>query len=747
MPNVMLLYTIQCLMVTHTSLLQQILRGIIKNNSNPQLIERAFVFAEEAHRGQKRLSGEDYIMHPLAAARTLSEMRLDPATIAAALLHDVVDDTDRTLEDIEKEFGKEIAFLVNGVSKLGQLRLPKEDLRVRPAETRIETPIDPEAENLRKMFFAMAEDLRVILIKLADRLHNMQTLAALPPQRQQRIALETMEIFAPIANRLGMGEVKGRLEDLAFPYLYPKEFSWLMDNVETKYEERKKYVNQIKPVLQDILHKEGIPTLDIHARAKHYWSLYQKLLRHDMNLERVYDLVAMRVLVDTIANCYRALGTIHRQWKPLPGLIKDYIAFPKPNNYRSLHTTCFCLGGKITEIQVKTLEMHQEAEYGIAAHWAYKEGLDLKNRSLRKKFGWITQLHEWQKQRTKPEEFWEGLKIDFFKNRIFVFTPKGEVIDLPEGATPIDFAYVVHTDLGNRCSGAKVNGKLVQLSSQLSNGDVVEILTEKNKTPSRDWLEFVKTSAARSKIREWLKKESRPENFRRGLNLLNRTFQQLQGISFVALPENRKQAALNKLNYKNLEGLIVAVGEGELTAKAVLRAIFPEEEWVVPSAPKVEIRLPKPENAKAENVLLAGQTGLSIYLAKCCLPQPNDTILGYITKTRGASIHKHDCQNLTAIKQKWPQKIVEAEWQKVKYSAPYRVSLKITTSEDRVGLLRDITSAISSAKGNIISCNTTLQNGNPPTISLKIEILNTKDLELIFQQLQQVRGIKEVKRV
>lgn len=726
---------------------QVLLRQILQQTSNPELISRAFAFAKEAHRGQKRLSGEDYINHPLATAVTLSEMRLDPATVTAALLHDVPDDTPRTIEDIEREFGKEIAFLVNGVSKLGQLRLPKEDLRVKPVQTRIETPVDLESENLRKMFLAMAEDLRVILIKLADRLHNLQTLNVLPPQRQQRIALETMEILAPIANRLGIGEIKGQLEDLAFPYLYPKEFSWLMDNVKTKYEERKKYIEQIKPVLYDMLRKENVQVIDIHARAKHYWSLYQKLLRDDMNLERIYDLVALRVLVDTTENCYRTLGIIHQHWKPLPGLIKDYIAFPKPNNYRSLHTTCFCLDGKITEIQIKTPEMHQEAEYGIAAHWAYKERLNLESKALRRKFSWVAQLREWQKQRINPEEFWEGLKIDFFKNRIFALTPKGDVIDLPEGATPVDFAYAVHTDLGNKCSGAKVNGKLVQLSSRLANGDVVEILTEKNKTPSRDWLDFVKTNAAKSRIKEWLKKESRPENFRRGLSLLNQTFQQLKGITFSGLPEEKKQAILHKLNYKDVNRLVLAVGEGEIGAKTVLKSIFSEDEWLTAPAQKVKIRIPKSEVARGKNVLLAGQTGLAVYFAKCCLPQPNDAILGYIAKTRGAAIHKQDCQNLLIAKQKWPQKIVNAEWQNVKYKAPYPVSLRIIASEDRIGLLRDITSAISSIQGNIVSCHTTLQNGNPPLISLKIEISEAKNLETVFRELLQVRGVKEVRRV
>src|SRR3989344_7514296 len=479
-----------------------LIQKITKPAPDSNLIEKAFEFAKQAHQGQKRTSGEDYIEHPIRVAQILTEMHLDQKAIAAGFLHDVPDDTNKTLEDIEKEFGKEVSFLVNGVSKLGKLRYPKDGWEIKSAKDRLAEPIDLKAENLRKMFFAMAEDLRVVLIKLADRLHNMETLGSLPPEKQRRIALETMEIFAPLANRLGMGEMRGALEDLAFPYLYPKEFEWLLKNIKEKYREQQKYLEKVKPVFKKVLASEAITPIDIHSRTKHYWSLYQKLLRYDMNLDKIYDLIALRVIVDDVKTCYKVLGAIHKLWKPLPGRIKDYIALPKTNNYKALHTTCFCIDGKITEFQVKTRDMHDEAEHGITAHWAYKEGVNLKTQ--RKKFAWVQQLRDWQKEISKPGEFLETLKIDFFKKRIFVFTPKGDVIDLPEGATPVDFAYSVHTDIGQHCAGSKINGKIETLSQVLQNGDVVEILVDKKRKPSRNWLEFAKTSLARSKIKRFL---------------------------------------------------------------------------------------------------------------------------------------------------------------------------------------------------------------------------------------------------
>jgi len=583
--------------------MQKKLQEIIENSSHPKLIEKAFEFAQEAHQGQKRFSGEDYILHPLNVARILSKMRLDAKTVAAGFLHDVPDDTEKTLEDIEEKFGKEVAFLVAGVSKLGELRYPKEELEVKSLASRVKKPLDLRAENLRKVFFAMAEDLRVVLIKLADRLDNMKTLGALPPEKQQRIALETLEIFAPLANRLSMGDMKGQLEDLAFPYLYPKEYEWLQNNVNEKYEERYKHLEKVKPLLIEILKGANIKPIDVHSRPKHYWSLYQKLLRCDMDFDRIYDLIALKIIVDDVKTCYETLGAIHNSWKPLPGRIKDYIAAPKPNGYQALHTTVFCFVGKIIEIQVKTKKMHEEAEYGIAAHWAVKERVNLRTQT--KKFAWVQQLRDWQIKILGSKEFLEGLKIDFLKNRIFIFTPKGDVIDLPEGACPIDFAYAVHSDIGNQCSGAKVNGKMTQLSQPLKNGDVVEIVVDKHKKPSRDWLKFVKTSLARSRIKNFLKQESTVESLKTFLK---------EKVKTIHLPRLRP-----KLRHKKV--------------------------------PKIDMV-----------VSLAGQTGMQIYLAKCCSPKANDEIKAYITKDRGAAVHKINCKNIKEIQKKWPQKIIEATW-------------------------------------------------------------------------------------
>jgi len=463
-----------------------------------ELVKKAYDFAVMAHDGQARKSGEPYIIHPLAVANRLASMRLDAETIAAGLLHDVCEDTAATTNDIKKEFGENIAFLVDGVTKLGELRY-------RGSER--------GAENLRKMFLAVAEDIRVVLIKLADRLHNMETLGHVLPEKQKRIAIETLEIYAPLAYRLGIGEFKGRLEDLAFPYIYPEEYAWLVNHTKETFEERKAYTESLIPKINAALNGEKLTPVDIHARAKHLYSLYKKLLAYDMDIGKIHDLVAVRIIVKNLEDCYRALGVIHAAWKPLPGRIKDYIAMPKPNSYRSLHTTIFGPEGKVTEIQIRTSDMHEEAENGIAAHWAYSEtnhqpGVKkIKDgREINKTMAWVKQLREWQKEFQNPEEFLESLKIDFFKDRIFVFTPKGDVIDLPDGSTPVDFAYQVHSAIGEAAVGAKVNGKMSPLDFQLSSGDVVEILTQKNKMPSRDWLEFVKTASARKKITAVMRK-------------------------------------------------------------------------------------------------------------------------------------------------------------------------------------------------------------------------------------------------
>ncbi len=467
----------------------------IAQKSPKSLIGRAYRFADKAHTGQKRKSGEPYFEHPLATAETLEHWRMDETTIAAGLLHDVVEDTPVTEEELKKNFGEEIAFLVDGVTKVSRIKY---------------RGLEAKVENLRKMILAISQDLRVVFIKLADRLHSMKTLWALPAAKQKRIALETNEVYAPIAYRLGMWELSGELQDLAFPYLHPTEYRWLKENLADEYETRRKYLEQFKPVLEEALRKAGLKPLDLDFRAKRYYSLYQKLLRHDMDINRIYDLVALRLIFKTVPECYAALGIVHQHWPPLPGRIKDYIAVPKPNNYRSLHTTVIGPEGKYIEIQLRTKEMHEENEFGIAAHWLYKER-EPWNKKLIDSLAWLKQLREWQEKywqkEKKPAEFLEAMKVDFFKDRIFAITPKGDIIDLPAGSTPIDFAYHIHSEIGDSAIGAKVEGKIVPLNHELRSGDLVEIITQKNKRPSEDWLKLVKTSLARDHIRAALREK------------------------------------------------------------------------------------------------------------------------------------------------------------------------------------------------------------------------------------------------
>lgn len=469
--------------------------------NSSDLVRRAFDFAKLAHAGQKRKNGEPYFNHPVAAAEAVAEWGLDEITVAAALLHDVVEDTGCPIEKIKEQFGEETAFLVDGVTKLGKIKY---------------RGVERQVENLRKFILALSQDIRVVIVKLADRLHNMRTLSALPPQKQKRIALETMDIYAPLAYRLGMQKLSGELEDLAFPYLYPQEYKWLIKNVKDKYAQREQYSNRLKPVLETELKNNEINLIRVESRAKRYSSLYKKLLRYDMNVENIYDLVALRVIVKDLEDCYAALGIIHKIWLPVPRRFKDYIALPKPNGYQSLHTTVFGPENKITEIQIKTARMHEEAEHGIAAHFAYAQNKGAKAYLERtatfadaKELGWVQQLQNWQKNFSNEDDFLQSLKIDFFKDRILALTPKGEVIDLPVGATPVDFAYQIHTDIGDSCVGARINGKITPLDHQLRSGDVVEILTQKNKKPSESWLNFVKTASAKNHIHTALKNKSR----------------------------------------------------------------------------------------------------------------------------------------------------------------------------------------------------------------------------------------------
>jgi GTP pyrophosphokinase len=573
------------------SIIDKILANTRFSDKDRNLIRKAFLVAVTAHRGQKRLSGEDYVSHPVQVAFFLSELGLDAGTISAGLLHDVLEDTDIKEKELENEFGREILFLVKGVTKLSKIEYAENPDR---EKSRNREHID----SLKKMFFAMAEDIRVILIKLGDRYHNMKTLAHLPPEKQKRIALETLEIYAPIAARLGIGRIKGQLEDLAFPYVYPTEYKWLIKKVKERYTDRMEYIERTKPLLKRYLKDAKVEVVDIHSRAKHYYSLYQKLVSKDKDVDKVFDLVAMRVIVPDIKSCYEAMGVIHEHYKPLPGLIKDYIALPKPNGYQSLHTTIFCEKGRIVEIQIRTPDMHYHAENGIAAHWAYSENRKKPTTANPKDIEWVKQLKNLLSETTLSGEGLSNLKIDFFKNRIFALTPKGEVKDLPEGATPIDFAYSIHTELGNTVSGAKVNGKMVNLSYELKNGDVVEIIKSRTAHPSLDWLKVVKTAEAKKKIKSFLKEDTETKE------------------------EKSEPIKTRKIN-----------------------------------------KVVTPSRINAEPII-QGQTGLMYKISKCCNPKPGDKITGYITLSRGVSIHQIHCANLKSPKDH--RRILQVNWSSAK---------------------------------------------------------------------------------
>ena len=573
----------------------------IKNYSpeaDLETVKRAYFYALKAHKGQFRASGEEYIIHPIAVADLLADLKLSSTTIAAGLLHDVAEDTKYKLSEIKKEFGGEIAFLVDGVSKLRKIRYQGTESQI---------------ENLRKLFLAMAKDARVALIKFCDRVHNLETLKHLPAEKRRRIALESAEIYAPLANRLGVGVIRTRLEDLSFPYILPNEYKELIARVKDKYEERIKYLKRVRPEIEKELKKEKIKNYQIDCRAKGYYSLYKKLAKYDNTLEKVYDLAALRIIVDDVETCYKVLGIIHKIWHPVPGKMKDYIALPKPNGYKSLHTTVICLDGKITEFQIRTFKMHSEAEFGIAAHWYYSEQKGLKAYIKRKisappekEIPWIRQMKSWMEKNKglASEQYLESLKIDFLSNRIFVLTPRGDVIDLPEKATPIDFAYAIHGEVGTHCAGAKVNGKMSSLSGSLENGDVVSIITDKHKNPSEDWLRIVKTTFAKNQIKKFLKKPSLP-------------------------PE--------EIGFKK---------------KNPIQRLLPK------------IKFPAKPAEKTQKLLIGGHSDLLFKMAKCCSPTPKDEVSAYLTKYNGASIHKNSCQNLKKLKDDFPDKIFKCEWEK-----------------------------------------------------------------------------------
>jgi len=702
-----------------------------------KLVEKAYSFAEEAHRGQLRNSGEEYIQHPLEVAKILAELELDEATIAAALLHDVVEDTKYTLEDIEKEFGPHVALLVDGVTKLGRIEYKsKEELQV---------------ENLRKMFLAMAKDIRVILIKLADRLHNMRTLKYHSEKKQKEIAQETLEIFAPLANRLGIFRIKWELEDLSFRYLKPQEYYDLSEGIALKRAEREVQINEVIEQLRNRLAEVGIKA-DISGRPKHFYSIYRKMITQHKELSEIYDLTAVRVIVDSVNDCYGALGIVHTMWKPLPGRFKDYIAMPKPNMYQSLHTTLVGAHGEPFEIQIRTWEMHRTAEYGIAAHWKYKEGNKPTGANFEQKLSWLRQLLEWQHDSRDAGEFMESLKIDLFADTVFVFTPKGDVVELPAGSCPVDFAYRVHTDVGHRCIGAKINNRIVPLDTKLANGDIVEILTSKQSNgPSRDWLSFVKTSQAKNRIRSWFKREKREENITRGKEILEREIRKL-GLDPAQILKSEHLAKICKsYNFATAEDLYAAMGDGAVTVNKVLVRL--KEDLTKDERERLQLEALQQGEGKStsgygkasQGVRVKGVDNILVRFSRCCNPLPGDDIVGYVTRGRGVSIHRRECENIKAHSLEEQARMVEVIWD-TEVESIYPVDLEIFAL-DRPRLVTDVMSAVMETRTNILAINARVGKDKITHIQLSIEIRNLGHLYNVMQKIRRIKDITSVERV
>ena len=697
-------------------------------------IRKAYELADEAHKEQKRVNGDPYILHPLAVAETLADMEIDTTTITASLLHDVVEDTEYTLEDIERIFGKEVAFLVDGVTKLNRL-----DYR---------TKEDQQVNSMRKMFLAMAKDIRVVVIKLADRLHNMRTLKYMRSEKQKRIAQETLEIYAPLAHRLGIFNIKWELEDLSFRYMEPDKYYDLVDQMKEKRKVREEIVNEAIDVLKKTLTESSI-SFEINGRPKHFYSIYKKMKKDNRDLSQIYDLYAIRVIVDTVQDCYGVLGIVHSLWKPLPYRFKDYIAMPKPNNYQSLHTTVIGTRGQPVEIQIRTWDMHHIAEYGVAAHWRYKEGrASQKATGFDEKMGWLRNLLEWQ-DTSNPQEFVNALKLDAFSDEVFVFTPRGDVIDLPQGAIPIDFAYRIHTDVGHRCVGAKVNGKIVPLDYALKNGDIVEVITSKTGKPSLDWLKIVGNSESRSKIRNWFKKENREENIEKGSAALEKECKRLGHDWKLVSHSGRIAKVAKQMNAGTEDDLLAAVGYGGFAVNTVLIKLLELHKELDrvddEQNEKSLIEKLKPRKASGHNhsgVLVKGESGLLVRLSKCCSPVPGDPIIGFVTRGRGVSVHRADCPNVRLDED--VDRLIDVEWD-YGMSESFEVNMEIS-AYDRTGMIADIMAALAEMKISITSINAKVSETKSVTIHLGISIKDLAQFEFVATKIRRLKDVYKVQR-
>jgi len=689
------------------------------------VVEDAYHFAAEAHQGQVRKSGEPYLEHPLQTAFILAELQLDASSLAAALLHDVPENCGLPVAKIEAKFGSEIGKLVDGTTKLGKVSWQDPGIVTREAQ----------AENLRKMLVAMAEDLRVVFIKLADRLHNMRTLDALSPEKQRSIAQETLEIYAPLAHRLGIWELKWQLEDLSFRYLESEKYRRIVNLVAARRAQRESFIDQVIEVLRREFNKVGLRA-DISGRPKHMYSIYQKMERYSAlgkHFDDIHDLLALRVLVGTVPDCYGAVGIIHSLWHPLPEAFDDYIANPKTNGYQSLHTGVMCFGTTPLEVQIRTRDMHYITEYGVASHWRYKEG-EKKDIHFEERIAWIRQLIDWHRELSGAEEFLESVKTDIFIDQVFVYTPKGEIKDLPKGSTPLDFTFRVHTELGHRCIGAKVNGRLVPLDYELKNGDVVEIMaTKRTKGPSRDWLNphlgYVKTSHAKEKIRQWFKRRERTENIERGRQLLDKELRHL-GITI----EREELAGL--FNYSNPDDFLAAIGYGGITTHQIALSLAAKHE-----PPKVvaEVTPPKPVPSAVQ---VLGVGNLVTHLAQCCHPVPGDRIIGYITRSQGVTIHRQDCYNVLHEDEK--DRLVPVEWGKTDSLYPVNIQIE---AWDRVGLMRDITTIVAEEKVNIAAVSSIHHDDHTVSENFTLETEGLAQLSRLLKKIDAVRGVIRITRI
>lgn len=705
-------------------------------------VRQAYELAAEAHSAQVRKSGEPYIIHPIGVVGILVGLQMDDKTLAAAFLHDVVEDTDYTLEDIKERFGVVVANLVDGVTKLGKIEyISKEDRQI---------------ENYRKMFLAMARDIRVVLIKLADRLHNMRTMKYMPVYKQQSISRETLEIYAPLAHRLGIYTIKWELEDLAFRYMEPEIYYNLVEQVKIKRREREDMINEAMDTLKDAVEKAGI-RCEIQGRPKNFYSIHKKMLRDHKELSEIYDLLAIRVLVDTVKDCYGTLGIVHSMWRPIPGRFKDYVAVPKSNMYQSLHTTVLSSAGQPLEIQIRTFEMHRISEYGIAAHWRYKESGGSKapcgDKGFDAKLSWLRQLLEWHKDMNDSRDFVNTVKMDIFADEVFVFTPRGDVIDLPVSSVPIDFAYRIHTDVGNRCVGAKVNGRIVPLDYRLKNGDIVEVITSKQSNgPSRDWINIVGSNDTRNKIKNWFKKERREENIVKGREMLEREVKRLGYEPRLMMTPEKLRLVGGKLRIDSDENLLATLGYGGVTLNTVISKlvdVYKKEQKLDTNKDLAQVLAelkPRKSMAKASHgILVKGEEGIMVKLARCCSPIPGDKVIGYITRGNGVSVHRADCPNVLTNNPEEQSRLIDVSWD-VGINDVYKVNI-IVTGQDRPGLMIDVMNATSETKINIFSLSCHTDKNKIAHMHMGLDITSIDQLEFFMNRIRRMKGVYSVERV